>query len=334
MRLAVYGALGLWTFVCLFPFYWLVVTSLKVPIDVSTGPFYLPFVDFEPTLHAWQNAVIHFPDDALKPFINTILVTFTATALTVALAAFAAYALTRFSYRVSVARILCFVLVTGAASAAILIAKVDWRIAVAVASVSCGLVIATVAGRRAGKFGNSFILFGILATRILPPIVIAVPLYVAFQAVGLLDTRAALIVTYVAANLPIAIWLLRDAFAAIPIDLEEAAIIEGASRVRILISIVLPLAAAVLATTFLFLTVLCWNEYLFAATLSADVAQTMPAFLAGQMAVREQMASSEPRWGYFSALILIMVAPLIGLAWLLQRLIAYRLMKSLGHELR
>src|SRR6266404_7793450 len=97
MKYAFYGALGLWTLVCLFPFYWLVVTSLKVPIDVSMGPFYLPFVDFEPTLHAWQDAIIHFPDDALKPFVNTILVALAAAALTVALAAFAAHALTRFS---------------------------------------------------------------------------------------------------------------------------------------------------------------------------------------------------------------------------------------------
>jgi multiple sugar transport system permease protein len=160
--------------------------------------------------------------------------------------------------------------------------------------------------------------------------VIALPLYVVFQGIGLLDTHAALILTYVATNLPIAIWLLRDVFATIPIDIEEAAMIEGASRVRILISIVLPLAASGLATTFLFLTILCWNEYLFAVTLSADEAQTMPAFLAGQMAVREQMASSEPQWGYFSVVILIMVAPLISLAWLLQRLVARRLMESLS----
>jgi ABC-type glycerol-3-phosphate transport system permease component len=57
----------------------------------------------------------------------------------------------------------------------------------------------------------------------------------------------------------------------------------------------------------------------------------MPAFLAGQMAVREQMASSEPQWGYFSAVILIMVAPLIGLSLLLQRLIARRLTQGLSH---
>ena len=159
----------------------------------------------------------------------------------------------------------------------------------------------------------------------------ALPLYVLFQGAGLLDTHAALIVTYVAANLPIAVWLLRDVFATIPIDIEEAAMIEGASRVRILVSIILPLAAAGLVTTFLFLTILCWNEYLLAVTLTDDAAQTMPAFLAGQMAVREQMASSEPQWGYFSAIILIMVTPLIGLAWLLHGLIARRLMDSLGH---
>ena len=132
----------------------------------------------------------------------------------------------------------------------------------------------------------------------------------------LLDTRTGLIITYVAANLPIVVWLLRDYFLSIPKELEESASIDGASTLRTFWSIVLPLAVPGLVATFLFVLVFAWNEYLFALFLSSSQVQTMPLTVAAQNATRG------PQWWYMSVLIMIMIAPVIAMAIALERYIA------------
>jgi multiple sugar transport system permease protein len=112
-----------------------------------------------------------------------------------------------------------------------------------------------------------------ISQRMLPPIAMLIPIYILFQRLNMLDSRAALVITYVAANLPIVISLMRDYFRTIPIELEECAI-DGASRLRIFWSIVLPLAVPGLVATFLFVLVLAWNEYLLGLFLSGAKAQT------------------------------------------------------------
>ena len=98
-------------------------------------------------------------------------------------------------------------------------------------------------GRRFKRaLGNDDIAFWMVSQRILPPVTVVVPVYVVFQHLGLLDTRTALVVTYVAVNIPIVVWLMRDFFVTIPLELEESAMIDGASRYRIFWSIVLPLS--------------------------------------------------------------------------------------------
>jgi multiple sugar transport system permease protein len=150
----------------------------------------------------------------------------------------------------------------------------------------------------------------------LPPVAVVIPIYVLFQRVGLLDTQLALIITYVATNLPIVVWLMRDYFARIPIELEESAAVDGASPYRIFRSIVLPVAVPGLVATFLFVLVFAWNEYLLALFLSSANAQTMPLTVAAQNATRG------PQWWYMSVLILIMILPVIGMAVALERYIA------------
>ena len=131
-----------------------------------------------------------------------------------------------------------------------------------------------------------------------------------------LDTRFALIITYIAVNLPIVIWLMRDYFQTIPIELEESAAIDGASRFRTFISIVLPLSVPGLVATFLFILVFAWNEYLIALFLSSADAQTLPVIVAAQNATRG------PQWWYLSVLILIMILPVIAIAIALERFIS------------
>ena len=89
--------------------------------------------------------------------------------------------------------------------------------------------------------GNGDILFWMISQRILPPIVVIIPVYMMFQAVGLLDTHLALIIVYAVANLPIVVWLMHDFFASLPIELEESAQLDGSTRFGIFWEIVLPL---------------------------------------------------------------------------------------------
>jgi ABC-type glycerol-3-phosphate transport system permease component len=178
------------------------------------------------------------------------------------------------------------------------------------------LLLRALAGRFRRHLGNDDILFWMISNRILPPVVAVLPIYMMFQKVGLLDTHLALILTYAAVNLPIVVWLMRDFFATIPYEIEESAQIDGAGRFRIVATIILPLARAGLAATFLLVLILAWNEYLLALFLSTADAQTMPLLVAGQNATRG------PQWWYMSVLIVLMVAPVVALAIALQRYIA------------
>jgi multiple sugar transport system permease protein len=193
---------------------------------------------------------------------------------------------------------------------------VPWQIAVVVALVLFFLLAQTIGRRFQRGLGNNDIAFWMISQRILPPVAVVIPVYILFQQLKLLDTRTALIVTYLAVNLPIVVWLLRDYFQSIPIELEESAMIDGASRLRIFWTIVVPLSVPGLVATFLFVLVFAWNEYLLALFLSSANAQTMPLTVAAQNATRG------PQWWYMSVLILIMIAPVVVLAIVLERFIA------------
>jgi multiple sugar transport system permease protein len=311
-----YLMLGIWTLVVLFPLYWLVVTSFKLPIDVNQGPFYLPFIDFKPSLHAWQYILVgDLSNDTLRNYANTVIVALTSASLSLLLGTAAAYGLTRFTYRPRLGAILTFIGCVALAIVAIALGA-PWQIALIVGLVLFVLLLRTV-GRRFGRaLGNNDIAFWMISQRMLPPVAVVLPIYVLFQRLDLLDTRAALIITYLAVNLPIVIWLMRDYFQSIPIELEEYAAIDGASRYRIFWSIVLPLSVPGLVATFLFVLVFAWNEYLLALFLSGAHAQTLPLTVAAQNATRG------PQWWYMSVLILIMIIPVIAIAIALERYIA------------
>ena len=83
----------------LFPIYWLVVTSFKTPYDVDRGPFYIPFVDFQPTLDAWRYILVELGNDTLRPYVNTVIVGLTSSRIALLMGSFTAYALVRFTYR-------------------------------------------------------------------------------------------------------------------------------------------------------------------------------------------------------------------------------------------
>ncbi|GIV79358.1 carbohydrate ABC transporter permease [Litorilinea aerophila] len=310
-----YLVLGFWSLVVLFPLYWLLVTSFKLPIDVNTGPKYIPFVDFQPSLHAWRYIFVDVWNDTARPYANTVIVGITSSVLALALGASASYALVRFEYRPRLGIIGLFI---GCVLLAIVFVRmgVSWPLATVVA-IALFLLLAQTIGRRFRRaLANNDIAFWMISQRILPPVAVVIPVYILFQQLHLLDTRIALIVTYLAVNLPIVVWLLRDYFQSIPIELEECAAIDGASRLRIFWAIVLPLSVPGLVATFLFVLVFAWNEYLLALFLSSANAQTMPLTVAAQNATRG------PQWWYMSVLILIMILPVIVAAIVLERFIA------------
>jgi multiple sugar transport system permease protein len=310
-----YLVLAFWTFVVLFPIYWLAVTSLKLPIHVDGGPFYIPFVDFQPSLHAWQYIFVDLRNDTLRPYLNTVVVAFASSVIALGLGASAAYALTRFQYRPKIGVIGLFIGTVLLVAVAVALGA-PWQVAVA-AGLAVFLLLAQTIGRRFHRsLGNNDIAFWLISQRMLPPVAVVIPVYLLFQRLGLLDTQLALIVTYVATNLPIVVWLMRDYFATIPLELEESAAVDGASRWRIFRAIVLPIAVPGLVATFLFVLVFAWNEYLLALFLSSADAQTMPLTVAAQNATRG------PQWWYMSVLILIMILPVIVMAILLERFIS------------
>ncbi len=311
-----YAVLAIWTFVVLFPLYWLAITSLKRPIDVNTGPYYIPFVDFQPSLFAWKYVLFgDLQNDTIRPYFNTVVVALTSAVLALVLGASAAYALTRFRYNPKLGTILIFM---GALllDVVLTLLGVNWVIALAVSVAIFLILMQGLAKRFKRSLGNNDIAFWLISQRMLPPIAVVIPIYILFQRLHLLDTRTALIITYLAVNLPIVVWLMRDYFQSIPIDLEETAAIDGASPYRIFMSIVLPLSVPGLVATFLFVLVFAWNEYLLALFLSGANSQTLPLTIAAQNATRG------PQWWYMSVLILIMIAPVILIAIFLERFIA------------
>jgi multiple sugar transport system permease protein len=304
----------IWAFVVLFPVYWLFVTSFKTPYQVDKGPFYFPFIDFQPTLDAWKYILFDLGNDTLRPYLNTVIVGLTSSVIALILGSLAAYALVRFTYRPRVGIVGLFI---GSMAFAFVAAAVGAPPLIAFASaIAVFVILAQTIGRRfVRSLGNSDIAFWLISQRILPPIAVAVPLYVLFQQVRLLDNIAALILTYVATNLPIVVWLMRDYFASLPRELEESAAVDGASIYRIVRSIVLPISVPGLVATFLIVLIFAWNEFLIALVLTSANAQTMPLQVAAQNATRG------PQWWAMSVLILIMIAPVVVMAVALERFI-------------
>ncbi len=310
-----YILLLFWTFLVLFPVYWLFVTAFKLPIDVNTGPKYLMYVDFQPSAHAWREMFVDSGDLVTRPYKNTAIVGLVSAVLALILGSGASYALSRFTYRPKPGLILAFV---ACAVFVIVIINLDvpWQAAVA-AGIGIFLLITVTIGRRLkGSMSNDDIAFWLISQRMLPPVAVLVPIYILFQNFGLLNTYTALIVTYTAVNLPLAIWFTRDYFKSIPIELEESAFIDGASRYQVLYKIVLPLSAPGLVATFLIVLIFAWNEYTLGLFLSGADTQTLPMLVVGQNATRG------PQWWNISVLVLVMIAPVVVLSIILERFIA------------
>jgi multiple sugar transport system permease protein len=310
-----YVLLLFWTFLVLFPIYWLFVTAFKLPIDVSRGPKSLMWVDFQPSTHAWKTLLVDSGDLVTRPYRNTIIVGLSSSVLALTLGALASYSLSRFEYRPKPGLVVVFLGCVGLVVVQLRF-HVPWQIAVATA-IALFLLLALTIGRRfKGTMSNDDIAFWLISQRMLPPIAVIIPIYIFFQKLGLLNTYYALIITYTTVNLPLVVWFMRDYFKNVPIELEESAFIDGASRYQVLYRIILPLSAPGLVATFLIVLVFAWNEYTLGLFLSGADTQTLPIVVVGQNATRG------PQWWSISVLVLLMIAPVVFLAIVLERYIA------------
>lgn len=204
---------------CIFPFYWMVTTSLKTQVVALADP---PVWWFTPTL---QNYVqVLFEDKVGVSLINSLIVAVCTTVLAVSLGCPAAFALARFEFR-----------------------------------------------------GKTDLWFWFITNRFVSPVVLAFPVFIIAREIGLRDTHLALILMYLTFTLPIVIWICTDQFRSIPYDLDEAAMLEGASQFRIFWSICLPLAMPGVAVSSILSFIFSWNELLFAYILAPRDAKTAPA---------------------------------------------------------
>ena len=220
----------------------------------------MPSFDFQPTLENWRYIFFDVRNDTLRPYFNTVIVGLTSASLALA---------PRFvrGVRAGAVPIQAPCRCHRAVHRQHRVRDRRERLGRPVARVDrighrAFLILSQTIGRRFRRsLGNNDIAFWLISQRILPPVAVVIPIYVLFQRLGMLDTLQALIVTYVATNLPIVVWLMRDYFGTVPIELEESAAVDGASPYRIFRSIVVPVSVPGLVATFLFVLVFAWNEY-------------------------------------------------------------------------
>jgi multiple sugar transport system permease protein len=143
--------------------------------------------------------------------------------------------------------------------------------------------------------GEADLLFFILSTRMLPPVVVAIPMFLMYRVFGLTDTHLGLTILYVAFNLSFSVWLMKGFMDEIPKEYEEAALVDGYTRLQAFFKIVLPEATTGIAATAVFCFITAWNEYAFALIMTSRRAQTMPPF------IPSQIGSGLPDWTTIAA---------------------------------
>ncbi|MDX8530733.1 carbohydrate ABC transporter permease [Mesorhizobium sp. VK25A] len=160
--------------------------------------------------------------------------------------------------------------------------------------------------------GEDDLLFFILSTRMLPPIVVAIPMFLMYRAVGLNDSHLGLIILYVAFNLSFSVWLMKGFMDEIPKEYEEAALVDGYTRMQAFFKIVLPEAVTGIAATAVFCFITAWNEYAFALMLTNRRAQTAPPF------IPSQLGSGLPDWTSIAAGTVLFLLPVAIFTFLLR----------------
>ena len=189
-------------------------------------------------------------------------------------------------------------------------------IIISVGSVSAGVLIGVPVAYGLSRFkfkGRSQLSFWILSTRFAPPVVVLIPFFIAFSALRLTDTRIGMIIIYLVLDLPLIIWVMYGFINEVPIDIEEAALVDGASPLKIFWRIVVPLVAPGLVATSILALIFTWNEMLFAIILTSFKARTIP------VAIFNFISFMEIAWGNLCAAGMLAILPVMIFTLLIQK---------------
>jgi multiple sugar transport system permease protein len=267
LQITTYALLAAWLIIALFPLYWMVTLSFKNLRLITTGPFFFPWIDYNPVTLGWSDL---FESGQRNRFLtamrNSLVCAIGSGLLSLALGSMAGYGLSRFSYRVGI-----------------------WR--------------------------NRDISFFFLSQLILPPAAVILPLYILFVESGLYDTLLGLTLLYTVVGLPIVIWIMRDQFNSLPVELEQAALVDGHSALGAFLKIAVPIAAPGMVAAFILVVIFSWNEYLFSAVLTSRTSYTLPQLVA------TQVSSQGVKFWTMAAVGTATVAPLLVIAIMLERYI-------------
>jgi len=180
-----------------------------------------------------------------------------------------------------------------------------------------GITLATTAGYAFSRFnfpGKDLGMKLFLISQMFPGVVMAIPLYILLDKLGLLNSMSGLVLVYSTTAIPFCVWMLKGYFDTIPKDLEEAALIDGASQWTIFFKVIMPLARPAIVVTALFSFMTAWNEFILAATFLGDErAFTMP------VALQHYVGSFSTEWGNFAAGAMIVSLPVMALFFFLQK---------------
>lgn len=274
-RVGFWLLLGLVVLFFMFPLYWILISSFKERGDVITStPTYIPWVQFEPTLDNYTDLFISRSGDAGEGSTVT-------TSADVS------------EFR---ERLINSVLITGAST---------------FLAVMIGTLTAYAVSRFRIPLEDDFMFF-VLSTRMLPPIVVLIPIFVLFSDLGLRDSYVGLIILYVSMNLPFVVWIMKGFFDEIPSEYEDAAMVDGYSRFQAIYKIVIPEAIPAMAATAVFSIIISWNEFVMANFLNRDAASTVPPFLNSIIGV------GAVEWGRLAAGSVIFVIPVVIFSFLVR----------------
>jgi multiple sugar transport system permease protein len=187
---------------------------------------------------------------------------------------------------------------------------------VVTASVAMVMILGTLAGYSLARFpirGKEDWFFYVITTRMGPPVAFALPFYIIYERTDLLDSYLGMIVMYVVVNLAFAVWMTRSFFEDIPKSQEESAMVDGLSRLQAFLRVTLPQAAPGLIATAIFIFIIAWNEFFYAAMLTRDSARTFTT------ALPQFVGFSRIRWEEMAAASVVSVAPVMVFAALVRR---------------
>lgn len=196
---------------------------------------------------------------------------------------------------------------------------------VALGATSIALLVGSLAAYAFARFqfrGSSLVQVIILVPQIIPPIAIIIPLFVLFRTVNMIDRTPSLIFTYLSFTIPLSIWMMVGFFRDVPQEIEEAALIDGASRWQVLWKVVLPMVTPGLAATAILCFIYSWNEFLYAVILTGRNAKTVPVAITGFITNRDIL------WGRIAASGSVVLFPVLIFALSVQRYLARGLSKG------